>query len=115
MAAAQIEGADTGLNPTDDIGGLETQLKKKKVWYIVDICTQYDEDVTLEALLEYRKTDILELIDEINNDDSNDHSISVVKKNKFAKIVSQYAAQANADIIVAMPNNENDFDASKHV
>eukprot|EP01084_Bolivina_argentea_P043848 80754_1 len=70
---------------------LKCDLRKNKLLHVASICEEYDEDCSLEFLLEFTKNDLLELINEINADDSNDHKISVVKKNKFAKIICKYA------------------------
>ena len=69
---------------------LINQLKEYKVFDIVKTCQEYDEEYCLESFLEYRKKDILEAIDEINEDDNNQHKISVARKNKFAKIIFKF-------------------------
>ena len=110
MASSQVEGANTGNK--DGLDELRQELKSKGVYFIVDICRQVDEDLTLKALLEYRKKDILEAIDDINDDESNQHRIPSIKKNKFAKIITEFAAEQQENI--APPNDVND-DPTKHV
>eukprot|EP01083_Nonionella_stella_P078737 215630_1 len=58
------------------------------------------DDMTLNTLLEYTKEDILELINEINEDDSNQHRIPVIKKNKFAKIMAKYAVNDPSRLVI---------------
>eukprot|EP01084_Bolivina_argentea_P004512 8588_1 len=90
MAALQVEGA-VATQVGDSLDQLRDELRSAKVFYIVDICKEMGDDVTLSTLLELRKEDILELIDEINKDESNQYRIPVLKKNKFAKIITNYA------------------------
>eukprot|EP01084_Bolivina_argentea_P306348 529378_1 len=79
---------DFGMNE------LVQQLKSKKVYFIVDLCLRLDEDLTLDALIDLSKQDLIELVNDINTDIlSADAKISVVKKNKFAKMVSEYKSQ----------------------
>jgi len=68
---------------------IKQALKKQKLLYIVDICIAFDSDMTLKALLELKKADILELIDLMNEDEGCTDRINVVKKTKFAKIVAK--------------------------
>eukprot|EP01084_Bolivina_argentea_P170548 295527_1 len=75
----------------DEIKELKDELRNNKLLDVVKICETYNEEYCLESLMGYRKNDILEVLDEINNDDSNDYKISVGKKNKFAKIVCKFA------------------------
>eukprot|EP01083_Nonionella_stella_P182678 657927_1 len=90
MAALQVEGA-VATQVGDGLDELRNELRSAKVFYIVDICKEMGDDVTLNTLVELRKDDILELIDEINKDESNQYHIPVVKKNKFAKIIVTHA------------------------
>eukprot|EP01084_Bolivina_argentea_P170547 295524_1 len=75
----------------DEIEELRDELRKKKVLDVAEICKEIDTDLTLETLLEYTKSDLLQLINDINDDESNKHKISVIKKNKFVKIMQQEA------------------------
>eukprot|EP01083_Nonionella_stella_P287536 978778_1 len=86
---SQVEGDAT--HPTDDIQALTAKLRSKQLLYIVDIITEFDDDLSLESLLECRTADIMGLIDEINNDETNQHNITYSKKIKFAKIITTYA------------------------
>eukprot|EP01084_Bolivina_argentea_P004511 8586_1 len=90
MAALQVEGA-VATQVGDGLDEVRNELRSAKVLYIVDICKEMDDDVTLNTLLELQKEDILELINEINRNESNQHRIPVLKKNKFAKIIAKYA------------------------
>eukprot|EP01083_Nonionella_stella_P087155 242327_1 len=78
---------------TELMNDLLNDIKKHKLLDLVQICQEFDEEYCLESLLEYTKHDILEVINEINADETNDHKISVGRKNKFAKIISNFAAQ----------------------
>eukprot|EP01083_Nonionella_stella_P087154 242324_1 len=78
---------------TELMNDVMNELKKRKLLDLVQICQEFDEEYCLESLLEYTKHDILEVINEINADETNDHKISVGRKNKFAKIISNFAAQ----------------------
>eukprot|EP01084_Bolivina_argentea_P164351 285730_1 len=105
MAASQVEGANTSV-VNDDLNELRNRLKQKNVLFILDICKDNDADVDLAFLITLRKCDILELIDEINKDlqESKKYKkVSVVKKNKFADIISKYVDEQN----VALPNDAN--------
>eukprot|EP01083_Nonionella_stella_P162414 533205_1 len=90
LVALQVEGT-VSAQVDDSLDDLRTELRRGKVFYIVDICKEMDDDVTLSTLLELTKEDILELINEINKNESNQHHIPVLKKNKFAKIITKYA------------------------
>ncbi len=99
MTASQVEGAGTVVN--DGLNELRDRLRKKNVLFILDICKDSDDDANLTFLVQLRKCDILELIDEINKDleQSNKVSkISVVKKNKFAEIISKYVDEQQAEL-----------------
>eukprot|EP01084_Bolivina_argentea_P172647 299062_1 len=58
----------------------ERILRQKNLFYIVNVCHDYDAELTLEALCQYRMNDVLELIDEMNADEGNSQRISVRKK-----------------------------------
>eukprot|EP01083_Nonionella_stella_P293168 996985_1 len=121
MAALQVEGA-VATQVGDGLDEVRNKLRSAKVFYIVDICKEMGEDVTLSTLLELRKEDILELIDEINKDESNQYRIPVVKKNKFAKVITNYApndpskhvilAEKERDAIVKLSNRLKEIDSS---
>eukprot|EP01083_Nonionella_stella_P289163 984094_1 len=86
--------AEVATDPaTELMNDLMNELKKGKLLDVVQICQEFDEEYCLESLLEYTKNDILEVINEINADETNDHKISVGRKNKFARIISNFAAQ----------------------
>eukprot|EP01083_Nonionella_stella_P141918 438137_1 len=121
MAALQVEGA-VATQVGDSLDQLRDELRSAKVFYIVDICKEMGDDVTLSTLLEWRKDDILELIDEINKDESNQYRIPVLKKNKFAKVITNYApndpskhvilAEKERDAIVKLSNRLKQIDSS---
>ena len=99
----------------DKLLSLKQELKEKCVYDIVDLCKKYDKDYTLEELVQYRKIDILELIDGINKAKSDNNKIPVNKKNKFAAIISQFAKLEKK---VAPQNDDNlidDNNTSKRV
>eukprot|EP01083_Nonionella_stella_P087153 242323_1 len=86
--------AEVATDPaTELMNDLMNELKKGKLLDLVQICQEFDEEYCLESLLEYTKKDILEVINEVNADETNNHKISVGRKNKFAKIISNFAAQ----------------------
>eukprot|EP01083_Nonionella_stella_P123481 372058_1 len=121
MAALQVEGA-VATQVGDGLDEVRNKLRSAKVFYIVDICKEMDDDVTLSTLLEWTKDDILELINDINKDESNQYHIPVVKKNKFAKIITNYApndpsthvilAEKERDAILKLSNRLKEIDSS---
>eukprot|EP01083_Nonionella_stella_P267805 904914_1 len=102
---SQVEGDVT--HPTDDIQSLTAKLRSKQLLYIVNIITEYDDDLSLESLLECSKTDVTGLIDEINNDEANQHNITVSKKIKFANIITAYA-DPNTKIVRVIVGEEEE-------
>eukprot|EP01083_Nonionella_stella_P073106 197434_1 len=104
--ATQVEGSEPTRNPNDGLDRLQNELSENKVLYIADICIEHNEHNTLQELVQWRKVDILQLVDEINDNQTNQHKIDVSAKNRFAKILSQYAQ--NLD-------NSNVDDPNKHV
>ena len=80
-------------NDESNTDGLVTELKNKGVYFIVDLCETLDEDLTLDALIDLSKQDLIELVNDINDDQDIHANVSVVKKNKFAKIVSGFRLQ----------------------
>eukprot|EP01083_Nonionella_stella_P235984 829242_1 len=101
MAALQVEGETNTGDVEDGLNLLRQSLRSKNLLYIVDICREFDNEITLKSLTEWRKKDILEFIDEMNNDQSNQHHIPVRKKNKFANIIAQHAS--SNELEVSMP------------
>eukprot|EP01083_Nonionella_stella_P221616 791598_1 len=81
---------DVVNEPMDD---LMNELRKHKLLDVVQMCQELNGEYCLESLLEYSKNDILEVINEINDDDANNHKISVARKNKFAKIICNFVAK----------------------
>eukprot|EP01083_Nonionella_stella_P240221 839975_1 len=65
---------------------LRVSLKQQKLLYISDIILEVEE-VPLDDLLEWTRANISELLDEIHNNDDNNHKIKVSHRNKFAKTV----------------------------
>lgn len=80
----------------DYVQMLEEELEKQDLMYIADIAKK-TEDVDLSEVLEYPKSHILELLDDIHGDDSNQHKIKVSHRNKFAKIVIRVATKRRAE------------------
>eukprot|EP01083_Nonionella_stella_P293171 996989_1 len=121
MAALQVEGA-VATQVGDSLDQLRDELRSAKVFYIVDICKEMGEDVTLSTLVEWTKEDILELINDINKDESNQYRIPVVKKNKFAKIIATHApndpskhvilAEKEQDVILKLSNRLKQIESS---
>eukprot|EP01083_Nonionella_stella_P192760 712330_1 len=115
MAALQVEGdTNTGYvdDDADDLNLLRQSLRNKKVLYIVDMCKDYDADITLESLVKWRSKDILELIDDINNDENVAHRIAVNKKNKFANIIAQHAQNHELDPTKHVTSDKEERDAA---
>ena len=77
--------------------------------FILDICTEYTPDLSLQTLTEYSQKHILRLIDEIIEDDANEYNIKVHAQYKFAKIISEYAEKQLA------LRTDGVMDAAKHV
>eukprot|EP01084_Bolivina_argentea_P181112 312838_1 len=78
----------------DDLFDLKDDLRKKNLFYIVDLCEKLDPYCSLDALLQYRRNDILEVLDEINDNEAiiaNKKKISAREKNKFAAAITKFS------------------------
>eukprot|EP01084_Bolivina_argentea_P305923 528532_1 len=74
----------------NDVQKLSEILKQEGLMYIIDICTKWDKQLTIEFLSTMRKKDILELIDNLNKDENYKYSINVKKKTRFANIIQTW-------------------------
>eukprot|EP01084_Bolivina_argentea_P073084 132658_1 len=85
------EGATNSDNEAtiDYVELLRISLAEKKLTYIVDILEQ--EDVSLEHLLEWHHSEIVEALRDVHDDQQNQHQIRAIHRNKFAKIVTTIA------------------------
>eukprot|EP01083_Nonionella_stella_P104887 301156_1 len=69
----------------DYVEWLRVSLTEQKLIYIVNIMDE--EGVSLDDLFDWSKSDILEALRDIHNNDQNQHQIQMLHRNKFAKIV----------------------------
>eukprot|EP01083_Nonionella_stella_P079357 217689_1 len=113
MAALQIEGETNTGDDGDGLNELRQSLRSKKLLYIVDICREYDADTTLQSLVQWRKKDILEFIDDINNDHNMKQRIPPHKKNKFVNIIAQHAQNNELDPLKYVTSDKEERDAAK--
>ena len=81
----------------DYIGILRSNLREKKLLYIEDIILEYDNDTTLEVLLMWDRNEIVALLVDINNDESVQHKIKTIHRNKFADEIKDIAKQQQGD------------------
>eukprot|EP01083_Nonionella_stella_P173587 599278_1 len=112
MAALQIEGETNTGDDGDGLNELRQSLRSKKLLYIVDICREYDADTTLQSLVQWRKKDILEFIDDINNDHNMKQRIPPHKKNKFVNIIAQHAQNNELNPLKYVTSDKEERDAA---
>eukprot|EP01083_Nonionella_stella_P155696 503359_1 len=90
-------GTDEGENEAQSLKDLSTDLKNRKLTYIMDIIHEQDEECNLQDLIKWQRKDIAQLIDEINADTSNQHQIKVMHKNRFLSIVEEHGNKIRAE------------------
>ena len=121
MASLQVEGSSTGLASggganEDGLDELRDQLRAKNLYSVLEICAEYTrtqgQEVSLDVLVELRKTDILELIDAINHDEKFPKNIGITQKIAFTNVIQKYVDQQQA--APAEPDNSKS-DPTKHV
>ena len=89
------EGSGENEDVTDYVELLRTRLKEKKLLYIADAIIEFDNELTLQDLLGWKKDDLVEIVDDLNEQLSQDgkDKINVRHKNKFATNVVDIATQ----------------------
>lgn len=75
---------------------LENALREQQLMYIANIIKE-TEDEDLCDLLEYTRSHLIGLLDDIADDKGNDHQIKISHRNKFAKIVTRIATKKKAE------------------
>eukprot|EP01083_Nonionella_stella_P068466 181771_1 len=115
MAALQVKGETNTGDDGDGLDELRQSLRSKKLLYIVGICREYDADTTLQSLVQWRKKDILEFIDDINNDDNIKQRIPAHKKNKFVNIITQHAPCNELDPTKHVTSDKEERDAANAI